>query len=78
MLTRQDNEFTTFLYGKGQFKYSVDNIELSAGLIKYHKTNFSKYFELKGSKFKGKKILETGCGVGKKAVVLSLMGGGML
>jgi len=70
----ENNEFTTMLYGKNQFQYSVDKIELPVGFIKYHKTNFSNHFKLKESNFKGKKILETGCGPGKHAVVLSLMG----
>ena len=72
----KDIEFTVMLYGKDQFKYSVtrNNIELPAKFIKYHKTNFQKYFKIKESDFKGKEILETGCGQGKHAVVLSLMG----
>ena len=69
-----NNEFTTHLYGKGQFQYSVDNIELPKGFIKYHKTNFSKYFKMKEGQFKGKKVLETGCGPGKHAIILGLLG----
>jgi 2-polyprenyl-3-methyl-5-hydroxy-6-metoxy-1,4-benzoquinol methylase len=70
----ENNEFTKLLYGRNQFQYSVDKIELPVGFIKYHKTNFSNYFKIKKSNFKGRKILETGCGPGKHAVVLSLMG----
>ena len=52
----------------------MDNIELPNGFIKYHKTNFSKYFKIKEDQFKGKKVLETGCGPGKHAIVLGLLG----
>lgn len=67
-------KFTTRLYGKDHFRHSIDNPVLPEGFIAYHKSNFSKYFGLSEAEFKGKKILETGCGPGKHAVVLALMG----
>lgn len=67
------NKFTADYYGKFQHKYFADE-KLADGFIEHHKKNFQKYFCLKESGFKGKKILETGCGSGKHAVVLALMG----
>lgn len=59
---------------KDQFKYSIDDLKLSDGFINYHKNNFSKYFKIPEEGFSGLKVLETGCGPGKHAVVLALMG----
>src|SRR3989338_3973517 len=67
-------EFTSGLYGRGQFVHSIDNMDLPAGFIKYHKANFSKYFCISEDQFSSLKMLETGCGPGKHAVVLSLLG----
>lgn len=67
-------EFTAKLYGQGQFVHSVDNPQLPDGFINYHKANFAKYFVTPEEKFIGLTILETGCGPGKHAVVLALMG----
>ncbi|MDO8662370.1 MAG: class I SAM-dependent methyltransferase [Candidatus Omnitrophota bacterium] len=66
--------FTEKLYGGFQFKYSIDSLPLPDGFIRYHQDNFSRYFLLPKEEFKGKAILETGCGPGKHAVALALLG----
>jgi 2-polyprenyl-3-methyl-5-hydroxy-6-metoxy-1,4-benzoquinol methylase len=70
----QNLRFTQKLYGQGQFRYSVDNPELPAGFVRYHKANFAKYFSLDEAEFKGRNTLDTGCGPGKHAMILALMG----
>lgn len=67
-------EFTSELYGRGQFVHSIDELKLPDGFVKYHKANFSKYFCIPEDQFSGLKVLETGCGPGKHAVVLALLG----
>ena len=69
-----DLEFTAHLYGKGQFHHSIDSRQLPDGFVKYHKANFAQYFAIPEEKFRGCKVLETGCGPGKHAVVLALLG----
>ena len=66
--------FTVRLYGKDQFKYSIDTLKLPDGFVKYHKNNFCKYFKIPEEGFSGLRVLDTGCGPGKHAVVLALMG----
>ena len=70
----KNEEFTTHLYGKWQFKHSIDELKLPDGFIKYHKNNFCKYFKIPEEGFSGLRVLDTGCGPGKHAVVLALMG----
>ena len=70
----KNEEFTAHLYGKWQFKYSIDELKLPDGFIKYHKNNFCKYFKIPEKGFSGLRVLDTGCGPGKHAVVLALMG----
>lgn len=73
--TREQNlQFTAQLYGQGQFRRSVDNLNLPEGFVKYHKENFAKYLGLSEEDLVGKKVCETGCGPGKHAAVLALMG----
>ncbi|MFA4991096.1 MAG: methyltransferase domain-containing protein [Candidatus Omnitrophota bacterium] len=67
------DRFTSDYYGGFQHRYFADE-KLSEGFVRHHKRNFQKYFCLKESDFAGKKVLETGCGSGKHAVVLALMG----
>ena len=74
-MTISNDQFTQKLYGQGQFKYSIDQAELPAGFVNYHKGNFSKYFCLPENEFAGKRILDTGAGPCKHATVLALMGG---
>lgn len=70
----EDLKFTSDYYGRYQYQYSIDNLKLAEGFINYHKRNFSKYFNLPEDSFSGLKVLDTGCGPGKHAIVLSLMG----
>ena len=55
-----------------QFNFKVKKLPL--GQIKYHKKNFSKFFNLKIKDFKHKEILDTGAGSGQHTSILSLMG----
>lgn len=70
----KDIDFTAELYGNDFFRYSIDTPRLPKGFIAYHKANFTRYFKIQKKEFRAKKILETGCGPGKHAVVLGLMG----
>ena len=45
--------FTVRLYGKDQFKYSIDTLKLPDGFVKYHKNNFCKYFKIPEDGFLG-------------------------
>lgn len=69
-----DLNFTAQLYGEGQFKYSIDDPRLPEGFITYHKKNFCTYFSIEESHFNKYEVLDTGCGPGKHAIVLALMG----
>ena len=71
-------QYTSDLYGKGHFKYSIDNLKLPEGFIAYHKNNFSKYFNLPQNEFKGLNVLETGAGCGRHAIVLALLGANVI
>ena len=55
-----------------QFNFKVKKLPL--GQIKYHKKNFSKFFNLKIKDFNNKEILDTGAGSGQHTSILSLMG----
>ena len=55
-----------------QFNFKVKKLPL--GQIKYHKKNFSKFFNLKIKDFKHKEILDTGAGSGQHSATLALMG----
>lgn len=74
MSSMENLKFTSDYYGKFQYQYSIDNLPLLEGFVNYHKLNFSKYFDLPEDAFSGLKVLDTGCGPGKHAVILSLMG----
>lgn len=78
MQNRGNVAFTKKLYGKFQFKHSTDKLELSAGFINFHKDKFCQTFVLKKDEFRGKNLLDTGCGPGKHATVLALMGANVL
>jgi 2-polyprenyl-3-methyl-5-hydroxy-6-metoxy-1,4-benzoquinol methylase len=69
----QKLKYTSDLYGKKIFKY-FNTEGLADGMVKYHKSNFQKYFGLKEGEFKGLRILDTGTGTGRHAIVLALMG----
>ena len=71
-------EFTKKVYGKKQFQHSLNGEMLPSGFIDYHKKNFSFYFNLNESEFNGLRVLDTGCGPGKHAAVLALMGADVL
>jgi 2-polyprenyl-3-methyl-5-hydroxy-6-metoxy-1,4-benzoquinol methylase len=70
----QNIEFTKKVYGEKQFQYANRVELLPSGFIDYHKKNFSTFFNMPVDDFKGKKVLDTGCGPGKHAAVLALMG----
>lgn len=71
-------EFTKKLYGKDQFRYSIEREMLPEGFIRYHKKNFMAYFSLSEQEFIGKRLLDTGCGPGKHAMVLAMLGADVL
>lgn len=73
-MSQENTSFTQKLYGQGQFRYSVDNPELPAGFIRYHKANFARHFGLSEAEFAGRTVLDTGAGPCKHAMVLALMG----
>jgi 2-polyprenyl-3-methyl-5-hydroxy-6-metoxy-1,4-benzoquinol methylase len=54
-----------------QFRNSAKRIPINQ--IKYHQSNFIKFFKLKKSEFKSKTILDTGAGPGVHSVILALM-----
>ena len=54
-----------------QFRNSVKRIPINQ--IKYHQSNFSKFFKLKKNEFKSKTVLDTGAGPGVHSVILALM-----
>ncbi|MDB2512923.1 methyltransferase domain-containing protein [Alphaproteobacteria bacterium] len=65
---------TKKVYGEKQFQYTNRLQLLPQGFINYHKQNFVTFFDMKENEFAGKKVLDTGCGPGKHAAVLALMG----
>ncbi len=71
-------KYTSDLYGKGHFKYAIDNLKLPEGFVAYHKNNYSKYFNLPQSEFKNLNVLETGAGCGRHAIVLALLGANVI
>ena len=70
----QNIEFTKKVYGEKQFQYANRVEFLPNGFIDYHKKNFATFFNMAEKGFAGKKVLDTGCGPGKHAAVLALMG----
>lgn len=54
-----------------QFRNSAKRIPINQ--IKYHQSNFIKFFKLKKNEFKSKTILDTGAGPGVHSVILALM-----
>ncbi len=69
----KNSEFTKLLY-VNQFKFNDYN--LPNGFIDYHKNNFKRYFKIEN--FKGKTVLDSGCGIGKHSAVLALLGAKVL
>ena len=65
---------TKKVYGEKQFQFTNRLGLLPEGFINYHKKNFITFFNMEEKEFVGKKLLDTGCGPGKHAAVLALMG----
>lgn len=61
------------VYGYFLHQYSTKK-PIPIGQIKYHFKNFQKYFKFSKKKFKGKEVLDTGCGPGVHSIILALLG----
>ncbi len=73
-MTQDNIRFTKKIYGEKQFQYTIRKETLPQGFIDYHSANFCEYFGMERGAFQGKRLLDTGCGPGKHAAVLALMG----
>ena len=77
-MSKKKLEFTKKLYGDLYFRFAIEQVKLPSGFIKFHKDNFCKIFSYNENDFRGKRLLDTGCGTGKHAIVLALMGAEVL
>tara|TARA_B100000315_G_C14138586_1_gene390297 strand:+ start:228 stop:449 length:222 start_codon:yes stop_codon:yes gene_type:complete len=65
-MSKKKLEFTKKLYGDFQFRFAIEQVKLPSGFIKFHKDNFCKIFSYNENDFRGKRLLDTGCGNGNE------------